>query len=56
MSDIFKQSMEHHCGISIHCHCCNDFYGKDKKKLNRMAMAKLKQLEKKELKESLEQD
>ena len=56
MSDIFKQSMEHYCGISIHCPCCNDFYGKDKKKLNRMARVKLKQLEKKELKESLEQD
>ena len=32
------------------------FYGKDKKKLNKMARVKLKQLEKKELKESLEQD
>ena len=47
--DIFKLSMTHHTGISLHCPCCNKYYGKDKKKLNRMARAKLKELKNKEV-------
>ena len=49
--DIFKLSMTHHTGISLHCPCCNNYHGKDKKKLNRMARAKLKKLKQQELKQ-----
>ena len=38
----FKQCMMQHIGVGGNkCSCCNQFHGKVKKKLNRMARAKL---------------
>ena len=41
--DIFKQEMTKHvCIGGLHCPCCNDFHGKSKNILNRMARRALK--------------
>ena len=42
--DEFVQSMHDYCCVGgIHCPCCNDFkYGKERKKLRRLARRKLK--------------
>lgn len=41
--DLFKSEMCHYVSVGgFSCHCCNDFYHKTKKKLNKLARAKLK--------------
>lgn len=54
MKDIFKQLMHYNCGVGgLFCFCCNDWKGKSKKKLNRIARAMLKQ---KDLKENIQEE
>lgn len=41
--DIFKAEMNRRCDVGgVHCDCCNPFFKKDKKILNRMSRKKLK--------------
>jgi len=36
--DDFKANMNKRLGVGgLHCHCCNPYFGKDRKKLRRMA-------------------
>jgi len=47
MSDEFNNQKKKHIGLGgIKCHCCNNFHGKSKKKLNRIARARLKRIDK----------
>lgn len=49
MADDFKKEMNSRCGVGgMKCHCCNDYKGKDKKVLNRLARRTIKQKDKKE--------
>ena len=53
MKDIFKMCQLNHTGIGgLHCHCCNQFFSKFKKRLNRMARAKVKRELNKEIEEN----
>jgi len=41
--DTYKRKLAHFCGYGgLHCECCNNYHGKNKKKLNRLARARLK--------------
>ena len=41
--DKFRQAMSNQCGWGgFRCPCCNCYHGKTKKKLNRLARAKIK--------------
>lgn len=53
MKDIFKICQLNHTGIGgLHCHCCNQFFGKlYKKRLNRIARANIRSTLIKQLKE-----
>ena len=44
MADKYKKEMHSRCCVEgLNCRCCNDFAGKDKKKLNRIARRVIKQ-------------
>ena len=41
--DIFKAEMNRRTGVGgIHCDCCNPYFGKEKRILNKMARQRLK--------------
>lgn len=55
MADQFKKYLHKNVGVGgIFCHCCNDYFGNDREKLNRLARHQLKQETKKEIEEELE--
>ena len=42
--DKFKEYQNSHCGVGgVHCDCCNDYKGKHRKKLNRLARKSFKE-------------
>lgn len=43
MDDFKKQQMKHVGPGGLKCPCCNDLHGKNRKRLNRHARARLKQ-------------
>lgn len=51
MDKFRKAQHKHVCVGGIHCHCCNQYHGKNKRKLNRQARATLKSQDKKENRE-----
>ena len=49
--DDYKTQLQLKCSVGgIHCACCNPYFGKDKKMLNRMARTMLKRNLQKDLK------
>ena len=49
MADEYKKEMHSRCCVGgLKCRCCNDYKGKDKKMLNRMARRVIKQKDKKD--------
>jgi hypothetical protein len=51
--DAFKSEMQKKCGVGgIYCYCCNDYKGKRKKTLNRLARRKLQVKDKEDIKKS----
>lgn len=52
MSDKFRKLLDKRTGPGgVKCNCCNMYYGKERKKLNRIVRTQLKRMDKKILKE-----
>lgn len=46
--DAYKTELNKGCQVGgLFCSCCNDYHGKDKKKLNRIARRRLKRADEK---------
>ncbi len=55
--DEFKASMGKHLGVGgVKCRCCNSYFRKSKKKLNRMARSGLRQRDIKQQSQLLAED
>lgn len=49
MADKFRRLLDRKTGKGgVHCYCCNDYFGKHRKRLNRMVRRIIKQIYKKE--------
>lgn len=54
--DKFKEVQNSCCGVGgINCTCCNPYYGKTKKFLNKIARSILKRITKKEIEKEIEE-
>jgi len=57
MPDKFRRYLHYNCGVGgFRCYCCNDFKGKTKRQLNKIARTQLKEEDKRRLIEDYKHD